>query len=150
MSVGFAPSLALDAWARQVANAFARAGGATPDGYVASRPGHFGVYQVGSSVKSKQWRDVDVVLIMENDWFDEMFGTHAGAGHSHDPKWAALMGAFCAWGAAVAGLPIDFKVQRQSWANERFPTPAHPRSALGMASYEREAADADGEAEPDS
>jgi len=118
VSVGGPQSLALDAWACRVADIFARTG----DDAVMP-------YQVGSSVTSKEWRDVDVVVILEDDHFAEWFGTWPGAGHSHDPKWAALCAAISAWGKEETGLPVDFKVQQQTEANARH---GGGRSALGL------------------
>lgn len=76
-------------------------------------------YQVGSSVDSKQWRDVDVVLIMDDDLYVEWFG--ADTHHAQlSPLCHALTLAFCELGKRMTGLPIDFKFQQQSQANERF------------------------------
>lgn len=75
-------------------------------------------YQVGSSVNSKQWRDVDVVVIMGDAQFAEWFGDdlhHATV----TPLYHALILAFCELGKRMTGLPIDFKIQQQSDANER-------------------------------
>ncbi len=83
-------------------------------------------YHVGSSLSSKQWRDVDVRLILPDDEFDALFG---GPGRSAetDPKLGAITLAFAALGQQMTGLPIDFQIQPQSWANEKYPG---PRSAL--------------------
>lgn len=90
-------------------------------------------YHVGSSLKNKSdWRDVDVrVLLPDEEWDALGFGdpdrTH------HNGKWVALTLAFCALGKQMTGLPIDFQIQKQSWANEKFSqVDGHPRSALGV------------------
>lgn len=82
-------------------------------------------YQVGSSLTTKDWRDVDVRLILPDDEFEQRFGRNKGA--EANPKLAAITLAFAALGKAMTGLPIDFQIQPQSWANEKYP---NPRSAL--------------------
>lgn len=81
-------------------------------------------YHVGSSLYRKDFRDVDVRLILPDDEFDELFGQ--GATHAY-AKLAAITLAFCALGKEMTGLPIDFQVQRQSYANSAYP---FNRSAL--------------------
>lgn len=82
-------------------------------------------YHVGSSLKSKDWRDVDVRLILPDDEFTERFGEHRFA--ETNPRLAAVTLAFCALGREMTGLPIDFQIQPQSHANEKYPD---MRSAL--------------------
>lgn len=82
-------------------------------------------YHVGSSLQSKQWRDVDVRLILPDDEFEQRFGRNELA--ETNPKLAAITLAFATLGQQMTGLPIDFQIQRQSHANERYPG---PRSAL--------------------
>lgn len=82
-------------------------------------------YHVGSSLTSKDWRDVDVRLILADDEFEALFGPHVGA--IGNPKLAAITLAFAALGSEMTGLPIDFQIQPQTWANEKYPG---PRSAL--------------------
>ncbi len=82
-------------------------------------------YHVGSSLHSKDWRDVDVRLILPDEEFTALFGTNASA--ETNPKLAAITLAFAALGTQMTGLPIDFQIQSQSWANEKYP---RDRSAL--------------------
>jgi hypothetical protein len=82
-------------------------------------------YHVGSSLTSKDWRDVDVRLILPDDEFVDRFGEHASA--ETNPKLAAITLAFSALGSQMTGLPIDFQIQSQSRANEKYPD---MRSAL--------------------
>lgn len=83
-------------------------------------------YQVGSSVHGKEWRDVDVRLILPDDEFDALFPGYR-SGHQIDAKWSFLCAAISALAKQQTGLPIDFQVQRQSEANERF----SPREGTG-------------------
>lgn len=81
-----------------------------------------GVYLVGSAGQSEHYRDVDVRMILADEQFDRLFG------HS-----SLLWETFCyAWTGhlrAETGLPIDFQVQRQTEANEKFDGARNP---LGM------------------
>lgn len=83
-------------------------------------------YQVGSSLTTKEWRDVDVRLILPDDEYAERFG-HVHASYVA-PKLAAITLAFAALAKEMTGLPVDFQIQPQSWANEKYGD--HRRSAL--------------------
>lgn len=85
-------------------------------------------YQVGSSLETTQWRDVDVRLMLS----DEAYAAQ-GYGNPRYPefnaKWCAMCRAFSALGRQMTGLPIDFQIQQTSRANETF---TGPRNALGV------------------
>lgn len=81
-------------------------------------------YQVGSSLDRKDWRDVDVRVILPDDEYEAMFGRNRS---QTNPKLAAVTLAFAALGKEMTGLPVDFQIQRTSHANEKYPG---PRSAL--------------------
>lgn len=76
-------------------------------------------YHVGSSLDHKDWRDVDVRLILDDDEFARRFGSVHSA--EVNKKLAAVTLAFCALGKQMTGLPIDFQIQPRSWANEQYP-----------------------------
>ena len=90
-----------------------------------------GPYLVGSARERRDWRDVDVRLILPDDQYDQL---------------AAVMNVdrlgftIALWGQEVTGLPIDFQVQRMTEANERFPG-AGNRHPLGMTHQEHIAGD---------
>lgn len=85
-------------------------------------------YLVGSATRGKDWRDVDVRLILsDEDYAAWDFGDPARG--PHNGKWASLVMAYSALGRAMTGLPIDFQIQQQSHANERYDG---DRFALGM------------------
>jgi hypothetical protein len=87
-------------------------------------------YHVGSSVKNKTWRDVDVRLILDDDVYAAMFDCKPIPSAEHcNGKWVALCLAFSALGKQVTGLPIDFQIQQQSYANKTYDG---ERSALGV------------------
>lgn len=76
-------------------------------------------YHVGSSLVTKDWRDVDVRLILPDDEFTALFGTNQNA--ECNRRLSAITLAFCALGKAMTGLPIDFQIQPQTHANEKYP-----------------------------
>lgn len=82
-------------------------------------------YHVGSSLDRKDWRDVDVRLILPDDEFRDRFGDNQST--TTNPALAAVTLAFAALGKQMTGLPIDFQIQPQTWANEHH---KGPRSAL--------------------
>lgn len=120
--VGQPQSALLDGWAREVKAAF----GETP-------------YMVGSACNSTAWRDVDVVLILNDEKWDHLFGPYDAekpierqrgvAGGWHNPFLSAMQVAFSVWGREATGLPIDFKIQRLTEANTEH---SGPRNALGI------------------
>jgi hypothetical protein len=110
VGTGMPSSLYLDEFGSQVWSAF----GSPP-------------YLVGSALHGKQWRDVDVRLILADDEYAAM-----GLGNPKTPisngKWVSLCMAYSALGKHMTGLPIDFQIQQRTFANERHPG---PRSAIG-------------------
>lgn len=93
--------------------------------------GDFGCYHVGSSLERADWRDVDIILIMDDADFRREF---PGAGpamkhYEHDLKWLINSIAISGWLSELAGVPVDFKIQPKSIANEQH---KGLRSALGM------------------
>lgn len=77
-------------------------------------------YVVGSSLERPDWRDIDVVMIMDDDRFAAEFPDatlHSGA-WEFDPKWLILTVAISDWLSAQIGATVDFKFQPQKHANE--------------------------------
>jgi hypothetical protein len=84
-------------------------------------------YHVGSSLREKDgWRDVDVRLMLPDDEYERM-----GLGDPTRPqdsqRWVSIILAWSAFGQQLTGLPIDFQIQQQSYANAEFKS---ARSAL--------------------
>lgn len=84
-------------------------------------------YLVGSSLSTKNYRDVDVRVLMDDDKFDQMF---PGCGSRPDlhARWSLTCTAISEWLTSRNGLPIDFQIQRRTEANTEF---RGPRNALG-------------------
>lgn len=86
-------------------------------------------YLVGSAIERADWRDVDVVFIMDDEEFAREFPDVLMPGFEHDPKWLLNSISLSLWLREQTGLPIDFKMQQQTYANERH---SGRRHALGM------------------
>lgn len=89
--------------------------------------GGFGCYLVGSSLERRDFRDVDVRLILADAEYDRLF---KGETSWLDAFWSLTCTSVSLWLSQQAGLPIDFQIQRQSKANEQHGD--KQRSALGV------------------
>lgn len=87
-------------------------------------------YLVGSATVSKQWHDVDVRLILDDDDYLRLIGNVQN--EAGNPRWRAFCMAFSELGKRLTGLPIDFQIQQQTQANRLFPH--QRRQALILAS----------------
>jgi hypothetical protein len=85
-------------------------------------------YLVGSSLVRRDYRDVDVRLILADEKFDHLFPDAFTAPRYH-PLWSLICSTISDWLAKQSGLPIDFQIQRRTEANAQYPG---ARSALGM------------------
>lgn len=83
---------------------------------------------VGSALRGKVWRDVDVRLILSDEAYAAMELGDPKLTH-RNAKWVSLCMAYSALGKQITGLPIDFQIQQQTLANA---THDGPRSALGI------------------
>lgn len=89
----------------------------------------WGLYLVGSALKRPDWRDVDVVHILSDDDFAVLFPDANTTNFEHNPRWLVMTVGISAWLSKASGLPIDFKFQPQTWANQRHNGERH---ALGL------------------
>jgi len=90
----------------------------------------FGCYLVGSSIKRRDYRDVDVRLIMADEEYDRMFKNDHGY---TNPLWSLMCTTISAWLSQQSNLPIDFQIQRQTQANKNHSTKTGcERQALGI------------------
>jgi hypothetical protein len=100
--VGMPQSLALEEFGTKVWDAF----------------GHMS-YLVGSCMERKDWRDIDVRLILPDEVWEEMGLGDPKMTHSN-AKWCALVQAFSALAKQMTGLPVDFQIQQQTYANATY------------------------------
>ena len=77
-------------------------------------------YLVGSALQSKDYRDVDIRLILSDKDYGEL---------DCQLELNMLNLAVSIWGQKATGLPIDFQIQQMTEANKNF---KGPRNALGL------------------
>lgn len=104
--------------------------------------GHGSVFLVGSSIKRRDFRDVDVRVILTDEEFDQLFpGLWSEESFRPDLHglWSLMCASISEWLKARTGLPIDFQVQRMTQANVdhprnpgRGPDSEHPRNGIGL------------------
>jgi hypothetical protein len=89
------------------------------------------VYLVGSALKKRDWRDVDVRCMLPDADFDRTFGTSQSP--AHNPWLSLLTISISAWLKNRTGLPVDFQFQRQTEAAREYTRAAgHGRHPLGL------------------
>jgi hypothetical protein len=108
VGVGMPAAILLDAFGEWLHQAF----GAT-------------AYLVGSALRGKSWRDVDVRLLMQDDAFHALFPGYSTANQG-DSKWSLVCAAISVLAKQQTGLPIDFQIQSVTEANSRYPGPRNP------------------------
>jgi len=89
-------------------------------------------YLVGSSQRGERnWRDIDVRVMLSNDEYARRLGPIWQDGMRHrDLAWRAHMLAWSTLGERMTGLPIDFQVERLSEANAKHLD--EPRNPIGV------------------
>lgn len=98
----------------------------------------FGCYLVGSSMHRRDFRDVDIRYIMQDEAFDRLFRIEAAQADTPlggwlNPLWSLICSSVAAWLSAQSGLPVDFQIQRMTQANAAHSQKnGHPRSAMGI------------------
>ena len=90
------------------------------------------LYLVGSALERRDYRDVDLRLLLDDAEFDALFPGLAGraGAASRDAKFALLCSAISLYLSRHSGLPVDFQIQRQTVANTEFE--GRPRNAVGI------------------
>jgi hypothetical protein len=85
-------------------------------------------YLVGSALKRRDYRDVDVRLILPDE---EFAGTFPGIGSSYpaNARWSLLCCSISRFLSEASGLPVDFQFQQRTLANAQHDGERHP---LGM------------------
>jgi hypothetical protein len=102
---------------------------------VRSFPDNYGCFHVGSSLTRKDYRDVDVRLILPNAEFERLFGK--GPVHpSTLDLWFLVCWAISEWMQKRTGLPIDFQIQAVGSEDNK---DRGPRNALFFGYREDEA-----------
>lgn len=113
IGVGMPAALHLDAFGREIHDAY----------------GSFPML-VGTAATSKEWRDVDLRLILPDEQFDALFPNLIAPARTN-PMWSLMCAALSELGRVRTGLPVDFQIQRMTQANERYDQ-SHVRYAVGL------------------
>src|SRR5690348_5272200 len=95
----------------------------------------YGCYLVGSSLHKRDYRDVDVRYIMQDEHYDRLF-PNSTKNQQLNAFWSLTCAAISEWLSKRSGLPIDFQIQKQSDANNEYPSRENPRSYLGLFLHE--------------
>lgn len=96
---------------------------------------HGGVYMVGSVLRKADWRDVDIRVILDDAEYDRMFPATDKWGEN--AFWKIICISISNYLGSVTGLPIDFQIQRQTNANERYAkAEGHTRNAIGLFTHD--------------
>ncbi len=74
-------------------------------------------YLVGSSLHRRDYRDVDVRCILDDEHFDRLF-PEAKEAPSRNALWSIMCTAIALMLKEQTGLPIDFQIQRRTEAND--------------------------------
>lgn len=90
-------------------------------------------YLVGSCLKKRDYRDVDVRVILADEDYDRLFPGLAGHNENYHALWSLMCSSIALYLAHHSGLPVDFQIQRRSQANKLYPTKeGHPRNGIGV------------------
>ncbi|SRR5260370_10743232 len=87
------------------------------------------VYLVGSAMERRDFRDVDIRCILDDDEFARLF-PDCPRNPQWNARWSLLCSAISEWLSTHSSLPVDFQFQSQTAANRDFGD--RPRSALGF------------------
>lgn len=88
--------------------------------------GYGTTFLVGSSIEKREFRDVDVRTILDDENFKRLFPSGGG---ERDALWSIMCASVSLWLSQHSDLPVDFQIQSQTAANEKF---KGERSALGI------------------
>lgn len=86
-------------------------------------------YLVGSCMRTKEYRDVDVRLILFDEEYDRLFPGTKGRAPQTNALWSVMCVSISEHLSRLTGLPVDFQIQRMTQANEEYDG---PRNALGI------------------
>lgn len=81
--------------------------------------GEICTYLVGSCLLKRDYRDVDVRVILDDEHFDRLF-PKAGSSPQRNALWSLMCSSIALMLKQQTGLPIDFQIQRRTEANAQF------------------------------
>jgi hypothetical protein len=74
-------------------------------------------FLVGSSLERRDFRDVDVRTMLDDEVFDRLF---PGGGNQNCAYWSLICSSISLYLAQHSGLPVDFQIQRRTEANRQY------------------------------
>lgn len=80
-------------------------------------PESIGIFLVGSALEKRDFRDVDIRMILKDEDFHRRFPNYC-RGHMNDSHWILTCAAISEWLASKTKLPIDFQIQEMTEANK--------------------------------
>lgn len=105
-----------------------------------------GVYLVGSVLRKRDWRDVDVRAMLDDAEYDRLFPPDTVDRFGENAQWKLICISISHYLSAVTGLPVDFQLQRTTQANARYArADDHRRSAIGLFVHEYDHAGENGQ-----
>lgn len=76
-------------------------------------------YLVGACLDRRDYRHVDIRLIMDDDKFDSLFGGTWDTGN-RSARWLVMCLGITKLLADTSGLPVDFQIQSETWSHTHF------------------------------
>jgi len=83
-------------------------------------------FLVGSSLLKRDYRDVDIRTILDDEEFKRLF---PNGGTERDAFWSLTCASISMWLSQHSGLPVDYQIQSMTEANEKF---KGERCAVGL------------------
>jgi hypothetical protein len=94
-------------------------------------PDNYGIYLVGSALVRRDYRDVDVRMILGDSDFGALFGSANRP--DMNALWSLTCSSIACWLRVQTDLPVDFQIQQMTSANAEFPRKdGFERHHLGM------------------
>ena len=91
------------------------------------------LYLVGSSLVTREYRDVDIRCILPDEEFAHFFpALKTGGSPSRNALWSVMCSAISLQLSQQSSLPVDFQIQSQTEANAEFDGRRH---AIGLFYY---------------
>ncbi len=81
------------------------------------------IYLVGSSLRKRDYRDVDVRCILDDDEYKRFFPDTVHT--ASNPLWAIMCASISLYLSQHSDLPIDFQIQQQTKANKEYKGQRH-------------------------
>lgn len=86
-------------------------------------------YLVGSALEKRDFRDVDIRLMLPDAEFERLFGKDEHT-NFYNGLWSLFNASLSEWLGKRTGLPVDFQIQKRSAANKEYE--GQRRSAIGI------------------